>query len=128
MRHTLNGPDLGFNGPDRRFSGTLRERHAFWHYNRPRNTPMQIIRNRTIYDVAIIGSGAGGGMAAKVLTEAGANVVMLEAGPDWDPVKDSFMMTWNYDSPRRGGSIPQRQFGEFDAALGGWTLDGEPYT
>ena len=89
---------------------------------------MQIIRNRTVYDVAIIGSGAGGGMAAKVLTESGANVVMLEAGPDWDPVKDSYMMTWNYDSPRRGAAIPTRQFGEFDAALGGWTLDGEPYT
>src|SRR4051812_15360333 len=89
---------------------------------------MQIIRNRTIYDVAIIGSGAGGGMAAKVLTESGANVVILEAGPNWDPVKDSKMMTWNYDTPRRGGAIPERQFGEFDAALGGWTLDGEPYT
>ena len=89
---------------------------------------MQIIRNRTIYDVAIIGSGAGGGMTAKVLTEAGASVVMLEAGPDWDPVKDSYMMRWNYDSPRRGGAIPTQQFGEYDAAFGGWTLDGEPYT
>ncbi|HEY2433217.1 MAG TPA: GMC family oxidoreductase [Vicinamibacterales bacterium] len=89
---------------------------------------MQIIRNRTLYDVVIIGSGAGGGMAAKVLTEAGANVLMLEAGPMWDPVKDSNMMRWNYDSPRRGGSIPARQGGEYDAALGGWTLDGEPYT
>jgi choline dehydrogenase-like flavoprotein len=89
---------------------------------------MQIIRNRTIYDIAIIGSGAGGGMAAKVLTEAGANVIMLEAGPMWDPVKDSYMMRWNYDSPRRGGAIPTQQFGEYDAAFGGWTLDGEPYT
>jgi choline dehydrogenase-like flavoprotein len=89
---------------------------------------MQIIRNRKLYDVCIIGSGAGGGMAAKVLTEAGADVLMLEAGPMCDPVRDSKMVAWNYDTPRRGGAIPARQFGEFDAALGGWTLDGEPYT
>ena len=38
------------------------------------------------------------------------------------------MFKWNYDSPRRGASIPTQQFGEFDAAFGGWTLDGEPYT
>ncbi len=36
---------------------------------------------RKIYDVCIIGSGAGGGTAAKILTEGGLNVVMLEAGP-----------------------------------------------
>ena len=89
---------------------------------------MQIIRNRKVYDVCIIGSGAGGGMAAKILTEAGADVVMLEAGPMWDPVRDSKMFAWNYDSPRRGAATPERQFGEFDGALGGWTLDGEPYT
>ena len=89
---------------------------------------MQIIRNRTIYDVVIVGSGAGGGMAAKVLTEAGANVMMLEAGVMFDTRRDSKMMAWPYQSPRRGLPIPERQFGEFDAGWGGWTLEGEPYT
>ena len=89
---------------------------------------MQIIRTRTVYDVVIVGSGAGGGMAAKVLTEAGANVLMLEAGVMWDARRDSKMMAWPYQSPRRGAPTPARQFGEYNASLGGWTLDGEPYT
>ena len=89
---------------------------------------MQIIRNRTIHDVVIIGSGAGGGMAAKVLTEAGANVLMLEAGVMFDTRRDSKMLAWPYQSPRRGLPIPERQFGEFDAGWGGWMLEGEPYT
>jgi choline dehydrogenase-like flavoprotein len=38
------------------------------------------------------------------------------------------MSVWPYESPRRGLAIPERQFGEFDAGWGGWTLDGEPYT
>ena len=58
----------------------------------------------TKYDVCIVGSGAGGGMAAYALTKAGANVVLLEAGDEWYASKNSKMMYPNYMSPRRGGS------------------------
>ena len=67
-------------------------------------------------------------MAAYALTHAGADVVVLEAGPKWDNAVDSAMLTWPHESPRRGASTPERHFGEFDAGLGGWSLPGEPYT
>jgi choline dehydrogenase-like flavoprotein len=67
-------------------------------------------------------------MAAYALTGAGANVVMLEAGRMWDNARDSAMLAWPYDSPRRGAPTKERPFGEFDACIGGWAIEGEPYT
>jgi choline dehydrogenase-like flavoprotein len=93
---------------------------------RRRGAPLRLAR--PVYDVCIVGSGAGGGMAAYMLTKAGANVVLLEAGAEWYSTRDSTMLRWNYDSPRRGASTPDHPFGEFDACIGGWTIEGEPYT
>jgi choline dehydrogenase-like flavoprotein len=85
----------------------------------------------TIYDAVIVGSGAGGGMAAKILTEGGMNVALLEAGPPVNPGKDFKMMIWPYDVPHRGAGVgghARANFGEFLAPNGAWTIEGEPYT
>lgn len=90
---------------------------------------MQIIESREQFDAIIVGSGAGGGMSAKVLADAGLNVAIVEAGPHFDPTNPDQMtqLKWPWESPRRGASTT-RAFGDFDAAYGGWEIDGEPYT
>ena len=90
---------------------------------------MQIIENSKVYDAIVVGSGAGGGMATKVLADAGLNVAVVEAGPFFDPAdpKQQTQLKWPWESPRRGAGTV-RPFGDFDAAYGGWEIEGEPYT
>ena len=40
-----------------------------------------IVKDRDVFDAVIVGSGATGGWAAKLLSEAGMRVCVLEAGP-----------------------------------------------
>jgi choline dehydrogenase-like flavoprotein len=88
----------------------------------------QVKKQPKVYDVVIVGSGAGGGMAAYTLSKAGLKVCLLEAGPMYDPAKNVTQLKNPWDSPRRGASTKFRPFGDFDASYWGWEIEGEPYT
>ncbi len=89
---------------------------------------LQIKKQPKKYDAVIVGSGAGGGMAAYVLAKAGLKVCIVEAGPMYDPAKNSLQLKNPWESPRRGASTKFRPFGDFDGCYWGWDIDGEPYT
>ena len=81
------------------------------------------------YDAIVVGSGAGGGMAAYELTRQGINVLMLEAGRDYDPAEETPMFNTAAEAPLRGTRSPDKHFGFYDATVdGGWEVPGEPYT
>ena len=83
-----------------------------------------------IYDVIIVGSGAGGGMATHQLANAGLKVALIEAGDFYDPADEQqrTQLRYPWESPRRGASTQRRPFGDYNSCIGGWELDGEPYT
>lgn len=58
------------------------------------------------YDAIVVGTGAAGGIAAKELTEAGLEVLVLEAGPRLDPSTDFLTHHWPYEMPFRGFDRP----------------------
>ena len=84
--------------------------------------------------MVVIGSGAGGGTAVKVLTDQGINVTLLEAGPMLNPQKDFKEHVLPYEVDNRGaGSAAELYFGRqqwnyFSAPNGYWDVPGEPYT
>jgi len=81
------------------------------------------------YDVVIVGSGAGGGQTAYILTLAGLKVAMLEAGRNYDPVTETPMFNLPNQAPLRGETTEDKQLGFYDSTVdGGWQVPGEPYT
>src|SRR5438270_2143463 len=96
---------------------------------------LQINRSPQTFDVVVIGSGAGGGTAVKVLTDLGINVALLEAGPMLNPAKDFQEHVTPEQVPHRGAGEHaemyfnrQHTFGYFSAPNGYWQIDGEPYS
>lgn len=83
----------------------------------------------TQYDAIIVGSGAGGGMAAYQLSIQGMKVLLVEAGRDYDPVSETPMFQTPRDAPLMGAGNADKPFGFYDATVdGGWRVPGEPYT
>ncbi len=73
--------------------------------------PMRDLAREEV-DFCVVGAGAGGGVVGAKLAEAGFSVVILDAGPHWDPVKDfvsdeiaSRKLFWT-DERITGGSDP----------------------
>src|SRR5581483_8849734 len=97
-------------------------------------TGMQITKSPQVFDVVVIGSGAGGGTAVKVLTDGGLNVALLEAGPMLNPAKDFKEHVWPYQVDHRGAGahsemyFGRQQWGYFAAPVGYWDIPDEPYT
>jgi choline dehydrogenase-like flavoprotein len=68
--------------------------------------------SREQVDFCIVGAGAGGGVLGAKLAEAGFSVVILDAGPHWDPTRDfvsdelgSYPLFWT-DERISGGPDP----------------------
>jgi len=96
----------------------------------------QVQRGPEVHDVVVIGSGAGGGTAIKVLTDLGIKVTLIEAGPMLNPARDFKEHMWPWEVDHRGvGPNAENYFGKniypfgyFQAPNGYWDVPGEPFT
>jgi choline dehydrogenase-like flavoprotein len=76
--------------------------------------------SQPVYDVIVVGSGAGGGIAAHVLARKGLKVLCLEAGRMIDPAKDFYTHKFGYEWPYRGHGKPG-EYGKLPQGMG-WKI------
>lgn len=94
----------------------------------------QVQRQAAVHEVVVIGSGAGGGTVADVLTRHGVKVTLLEAGGPLNPARDYKEHKVPTDYPHRGAGeqaesyFGRKDFGFWGAPNGYWEMDEEPYT
>lgn len=75
------------------------------------------------YDVVIVGSGAGGGTMAWALSRRGVRVLLLEAGPAYDPDKDYQLHQDDWESrkfPHKINPAGRQTFAPLQALEGRW--------
>ncbi len=60
------------------------------------------------YDVIVIGSGAGGGAAAWALATKGVSVLLLEAGPSYDPFTDYLLDRPDWETKHFPEKVPSK--------------------
>jgi len=61
-----------------------------------------------VYDAIVVGTGAGGGTAMKILCEAGLQVCAINSGPRTEPAEDYRLHRQVYDLKYRGYGSPLR--------------------
>ncbi len=81
-------------------------------------------QNSDAYDVVIVGSGAGGSAAAWTLASSGFRVLILEAGPSFDPARDYRLHRQDWETSRgfpiKPGSQGHYSFGQMQLLEPRW--------
>lgn len=70
------------------------------------------------FDAIIVGSGSGGGVAAKTLAEAGMSVLVVEKGQHFDPSGEAYSEADALDKMYEGGGLAANDYGDVGLVSG----------
>ncbi|MEC7985515.1 MAG: GMC family oxidoreductase [Myxococcota bacterium] len=85
------------------------DRHSYTLLPPPYANGHEHARNGIQYkvDIAIVGSGPGGGAAAKVLSQSGLRILVLEAGPRYSRFRNNYAHTARFHMQENGAMLAQ---------------------